>query len=358
MKTFVFTFLSIMAFQAYAESSNEDFCKDYVADQKRIEKVKKYGWVDMVYDRASKEMVQSSGDNTKYLYGCLDLSWKTALYENLCKGQNKQINLPKVIYFYFEGYADFIPAKAKTWLNTVNLIGNEPHGLMTTGVEAVRNFKRELDFHTDNFDSDIEATSNDSENDTNPHELKRKKDAVYDWSRDIQFHYYSGSGTDSIMSGENAKVCYSNMQNDLAVIKKNYPKLAQPKTFIMGYSNGGVEALKFVNYFTEKKDLFIDLLITIDPIPKALGFIKNKITSGKTTFQLSKKENIGKSYNYFQSSNTKVGAGIISMQGSRVNGVDKEQELMTNHVYILSDYTIRNDVSKELTSLLSSEERN
>jgi hypothetical protein len=333
-----------MAFQVYAEASNQDFCKDYVADQKRIEKVKKYGWADMVYDRANKEMVQSSGSNKKYLFGCLDLSWKTALYENLCKGQNRKINLPKVVYFYFDGFGNYVPEKAKKKLNAVNVIGNEPSGSFPTGINVLQWSKEYLDDNSANY-----ITNEENEKSI------RKAEKVYSWKRDIEFYYYSGSGTDSFTGIDNAKACYTQIQKDLKVVKEAYPDLRIPKTLVSGYSNGGVDAIDFTNFFTGKPNLFIDSLITLDPVPKAHTFIKNKIMSTESVFQIKNKENIGKSFNFYQASKNKTLAGVMEIHGSKVEGVDNEfleDEYYIDHVYITQSQKFNATLHSELLRLM------
>lgn len=340
MKTFIFAALSVMAFQTYAQSTNQDFCKDYLADQKRIEKVKKNGWTDMVYDRGQKEMVQSKN----YLLGCLDLSWKTALYENLCKGQNKKINLPKVVYFYFDGYGNYVPERAKKELNAVNVLGTEPSGLVPTGINVLNWAKDFLDKNVDNYILDREHGI-----------LSKKAEKAYSWNRDIEFYYYSGSGTDRYTGIDNAKACYTQIQNDLKIVKQTYPDLRMPKTLVSGYSNGGADAINFTNYFTGKPDLFIESLITLDPVPKAHTFIKNKIISSESVFQIKNKENIGKSFNFYQTSKNKTLAYLMEIHGSKVEGIDNEyleDEYFIDHIYITQSRRFNATLHDELLRLM------
>lgn len=311
MKT-ALAFLLIAAYcvPAFAEQSNADFCQDYKNDQARISEVKKNGWIKGTLKK-------------EYLYGCLDLKWRDQLYKNLCLNQKQDIILPSSIFFYFDGFGNFIPDTVKRQFEAVNLTGKEPAGSLKAGIYFLESL---FPYVQSKIDSREELKGMDS-----------KKIRI---RNDVQFHYHSGSGTDKIQGIENASVCYSSMLKDLKLIEKYFPALPQPKKIIMGYSNGGDSAIKFVNHFTSEEDAEFDLVATVDPVPRAGGFIKNKLTFSETVFKLEHPEKISHSMNFYQKTNEAVLAGIIGIKGSKVDGVDFEKEFKDNHSYILMNFHV------------------
>jgi hypothetical protein len=145
------------------------------------------------------------------------------------------------------------------------------------------------------------------------------------------------------------------MEKDLKVIEEYFPNLVQPKKIIMGHSNGGVNAINFVNHFANTYNSRFDLLITIDPVPKMGSFVVNKVFSKNSrTLTIDKKENIGKSINLYQSSNQAIMAGVMAIKGSTIDGVDKETRIEnTNHVEILFDRYVFETITKEVSAQLT-----
>ena len=311
MKSFSFLLILTMS-QAYAKLPSTEFCDNYPQEQKRIAQVKKNGWI-----QKNDEQAQS------YLYGCLDLKWRDQLYKNLCLSKEIEITLPKAIFFYFDGFGYFKPREIKSLLNAVNVTGDEPAGMIPNGLRALDNYSRKI-----------------------------KEDRSINWYSDVQFHYHSGSGTDQIQGIENATVCYSSIIKDLSIIEENYPELKIPKKIVMGHSNGGINAINFANHFSTNENSYIDLLVTIDPVPKTGKFIVNKLLSKDSTQKIQKKENIGKAINFYQKSNDKVLAGLSTIQGVQIQGADLEYEINANHVNILMDKTVTDTIAQEVLDIL------
>lgn len=297
--------------QAYSSTSAAKFCQDYSQNQLRIAEVKADGW-------QVKQDPEYRG-NAEYLYGCLDLKWREELYSNLCLHKKTQINLPKAILFYFDGFGYFKPKEAKNEFHAINLTGNEPAGMIPNGYHAL-----------DMYISGIKNYIN--------------------WDKDVQFHYHSGSGTDAIQGIENAQVCYATMEDDLKIIEEKFPEITMPKKIIMGHSNGGINAINFVNYFTEKNDSKFDLLFTIDPVSKVGSLLKNKIFSRQASLAITKKENIARSVNLYQTSDRAVLAGVMSLKGNSVEGVDIDKNVdYVDHVTILLDRFVVKTVVNEVS---------
>jgi hypothetical protein len=297
--------------QAFGALATTMFCRNYPEEQKRIALVKKKGW----------ELKDEN--QTEYLYGCLNLKWRDQLYNNLCLDKNNEINLPKIILFYFDGFGYYRPKEVKADFNAINVTGEEPAGLISNGYYALSNYIGKI-----------------------------KQNPSINWNEDVQFHYHSGSGVDRIQGIENAEVCYSSILKDLKMIEENYPELVQPKKVIMGHSNGGVNAINFVNHFAETDNALFDLLITIDPVPKVGGFIKSAIFSKAADLKINKPENIAKSFNFYEHSNDAILAGLIKIRGSQVAGVKEEREVYyANHVTILLNPIVTNTIVSEITEL-------
>lgn len=306
----------------YAEDAEAIFCKEYKKDQTRISEVKNNGWV--------KGAIKKD-----YLYGCLDLNWREQLYQNICLNKKQEIKLPQAIMFYFDGFGNFLPETAKWRYQAVNITGKEPKGYNQGGLYFLDNVFSTLRYQF-SLREDFDATST------------AKK---FDIKEDIQFHYYSGSGTDKIMGIENASACYSSMLKDLKLIEEQFPSLKQPKKIIMGYSNGGDSAIKFVNQFTTEENEEFDILATLDPVPRAGGFIKNKITFSETVFKLENPDKISYSINLYQKTNEAVMAGFIGIKGSKVEGVNFEKEYSENHSYILLNSDVAYKIASSIATL-------
>jgi hypothetical protein len=298
---------------ANAAVSSQEFCQNYLLDKSRIEQVKNNGW----------GVKEEDTQKTDYLYGCLDLKWRAQLYNNLCLNQNVKITLPQAIVFYFDGFGYFRPVEAKKNLNAVNLLGDEPQGMMSTGVRALGYYIQIIKYSLD-------------------------------WDKKVQLHYHSGSGTDPFQGIENAQACFATMEKDLKVVEAYFPNLVQPKKIIFGHSNGGMNAINFVNYFTKKNDSHFDLLMTLDPVPKMGSFVVNKIFSKKPkNLSIDKKENIARSVNFYQTSNVAVVAGVVGINGSQVEGIDKEIKVEnTNHVDIITERIVLNTVTDEILAAI------
>lgn len=321
------TALALMLIASYcvpcfAEDADAVFCQDYKKDQARISEVKKNGWIKGTIKK-------------EYLYGCLDLKWRDQLYQNVCLNQKQKIKLPRAIIYYFDGFGNFLPDSVKRQFDAVNITGKEPAGSLQAGIyflESLFPYIREGIATRENF-SGVDAS---------------KKINTY---TDFQFHYHSGSGTDKIQGIENATACYSSMLKDLKLIEERFPGLPRPLKIILGYSNGGDSAIKFVNHFTGQEDAEFDLVATIDPVPRASGFIKNKLTFSETVFKLDHPEKISHSMNFYQKTNEAVLAGFIGIKGSRVDGVDFEKEFRDNHSYILLNSEVVSRIAKSFSSL-------
>lgn len=288
------------------------FCKEHPAYEKRAESFEKSNWIQVggrgdnpneriIYNRcpagirwkdfAAKAMCARSGEGG---YPLLNPSWPEA-FPNL--------ELPKAIMYYFDGYGDFNAARAKETVNAQNVRGDEKG-------DAFLGFK-------------------------NANGLKfYEREIFYNYSpSDIQFMYYDGTGQKQSHNEQAAANCHDDMNEWLNVIKAVYPQVTLPKKVAMGYSNGAAAALKFQStiskdhLFSRKRDKQLDLLITLDPISRPAGYIINKATG--INFLSERSETTARHVNLYQD----IDYGsmeMLELRGTKVESADE-------NIYISSE---------------------
>jgi hypothetical protein len=195
---------------------------------------------------------------TGYYLGCQkDLLWMKQTRDILCEesqltkeeklDQLEQVDLPKVFYFSFDGAADFNADRALNLDPTIaNLSGDEGKDLYAGNFNGGRNILE--------------------------HILKNNQGHTY------ENRYYAGSGFHKKENYKSAFRCINHIDEYLDVLEeldiKNYKK---PLMVTIGYSNGGIDSLYLQHAMPKKLNRSIDLILTVDPIAKAVKYIPSKL---------------------------------------------------------------------------------
>ncbi len=172
------------------------------------------------------------------------------------------VNPPKTIFFFFDGAFDFDALGSMSHM-PANISGNE--GVDGAGNRNGVKMWFEGIKKNEDLDSDIR-------------------------NGDLEWHYHTGSPFHNRAKVKDAKACIEQTKN----ILKTYNKYADdrdqvhPKWVAAGYSNGGMAVIDLAH------DVSFDLVVTIDPIERALGFVLNKLTDyiGKKSKKTKRHVNI------------------------------------------------------------------
>lgn len=218
--------------------------------------------------------------------GCApSLGWKKRAFESFCLGQERtaftlfqrqedreSLGLPDLLQFVFDGYGEFNAAYAVE-LGAVNLRGDElgEPFIRRKTADALKLFERTL-LEAKDHNEDLRSTS-------------------------IQLHYYDGSGLDLSVNEKSALACYEDMREWFGQLEPLIDDYVKPRISLLGFSNGGAAALRFQKKLGELGD-FIDLLITIDPIPRAIGYVMRNVFP--TDWLSSRHEKTGRHVNIYQ----------------------------------------------------------
>lgn len=240
-----------------------EFCADHPVRERAAREARDRGWRVEVDDgsNASREIDY---------YGCPPgIEWRRIAFSALCGGGADapfplyspsvlsvypNQGLPEFFHFFFDGFSDFNPKEAIS-LGAVNLRGDEvgePFTRRTNG-NGLNLYSRIHDSLVDESDDHLRARS--------------------------QFHYYDGTGFNQRVGLDSALACHEEMQTQLSQIAPLIPNFRRPKTVVTGYSNGGATALDFQST-AGRRGHEIELLVTIDPIPRAVGFVLRNLTPG------------------------------------------------------------------------------
>ena len=211
-----------------------------------------------VIDTKNKRLITTiENKRSKYFRGCSqEISWLEEVRTYFCDYNSpdlkrntndlKGVILPEAIIFSFDGFGDFT-SDAKDLLNAVNLDGSEGDD-MSIGRFNGGNLFREI----------TRALSWD--------------DIRY------QLHYHSSSGLHSRENLDSASSCFKHIDLYLDIVQLEIPNFIPPKILVLGYSNGGDNALDFQTT-SEHSKRQIDLIISVDPIPKFYLYPVNKLVN-------------------------------------------------------------------------------
>ncbi len=228
------------------------FCSDSQEYQDRKKEAFKYKGYITENDHEGKSKI-------KYYKGCpISLNkkgWMEQIHANLCEASGdpanlRSIKIPSHFYTVFDGCAGFSASTAlKAAPMLANINGSEGDDLgkgSFYGGDVMLKLIQEV-------------------------QSKGDKD-----SRDnYEMRYYASSGLHFTQEYEASIGCAEEMDFYLDMHKSHVPEQKDPKFIVMGYSNGGHNSLRFANNFGESRE--VDLAITIDPVPKGLRYLKNKI---------------------------------------------------------------------------------
>lgn len=218
---------------------------------------------------------------TAYYKGCQkDTKWMQQARAVICDKKDIKIDLPNVFYFSFDGAADF---------NAKRAVEVDPTIINLTG-------KENSDLHVGNFNGGRNFLI-----------------AFKEMSRNYRYEsrYYASSGLQFTENYKTAMLCFRHIDSYLDALEEiEYPQYQKPLFTVLGYSNGGVDALKMQNKAPKKYDRPIDIVVTIDPIAKALKYHLSRLwtyagkKNEKTDLLLNFYQNIdyaslGRSFNLF-----------------------------------------------------------
>lgn len=203
-------------------------------------------------------VVEIDYNNGREYRGCSqEIPWIEKLRTHFCEFNEPKaeslkeipysVGVPSLFVFFFDGGADFNAKKGKE-LGAINLDGSEGNDMNFGNFNGGRYF--------------------------GPYIGKRS----YYMPSDRQLHYHASSGLHSNENYESARSCYLLMDRYLDFYEKIKGEKAETKISVMGFSNGAQLALKFQGV-AKKAKRYIDLLISVDPVPQAAFFHINKIKS-------------------------------------------------------------------------------
>lgn len=253
-----------------------NFCKEYPEYEARARSMRDSSWSQIVDDKVDSYR------------GCApNLNWKRVSAWGLCGGAGDagfplyspdvfetfgQDLFPKAILFHFDGYGDFKASHAKL-LGAVNLRGDEPGEpiLGWQNANGLRFYDRTLSSMMEN-DQDFNLSQ-------------------------IQLHYHDGADSTPFTGEDGAIACHEDMQRWLDAIGPLVPNFSRPRVMAMGFSNGGAAALNFQREIG-RNDRELDLLITLDPIPRPGRFLLRGLLP--TDLLPSRHENTRRHINYYQ----------------------------------------------------------
>lgn len=226
----------------------ESFCKEYPEYQTRAKEMMNRGWRD---------------DENQPYRGCPPgQGWVRVAAWGLCGSGGHPVynpgvferfpnaGLPRAFMYFFDGYGDFNPNRA-IYEGAVNLRGDE-RGEPFTGwsnANGLRLYSRTMA------------------------QLERDGFSRFQF----ELHYQDGSGMNHLVDESRALACHNDMQRWLGQIGPLIPDFRPPQVVVMGYSNGGSAALNFQRG-VGRAGHEVDLLITLDPIPRPAGYLLRNVT--------------------------------------------------------------------------------
>jgi hypothetical protein len=228
----------------------------------------------------------------EYFRGCrFDIPWMQEMRLSLCENNSgiQDIQIPEYIFFVFDGAADFDAQRATSILDIANLDGSEGRDMGRGNMNGGSFFLNKL--------KDQEL-------------IKKEK---------LQVHYHASSGFHERENFRSAIGCAKEMDRYFDMAKSLNPNLSEPKLITFGYSNGGVNAIKFQKDITKRAvKRPADLVITIDPIPKAAAFLfkQGSEFEGKRDRQTKRFINLYQDVDYGSFHNLKL-------RGRKVKNADK-----------------------------------
>lgn len=250
------------------------FCREYPEYEKKAQDMKNRGWRD---------------DENRVYRGCAPGTlWTRIASHGLCGegGQGgyplyspsvfevfPESGLPDAFHFVFDGFGDFNAPMAMA-MGAVNLRGDE-RGERIRGTTNANGL---------NFYARLSRL------------LDEQSEAGYS---NPQLNYYDGSGMNGAIDENQALACYLDMQQWLGDLRSILPNLPRPPTIAVGFSNGGAAALEFQRS-AGRANRGVDLVVTVDPIPRAAGYITRSITGA--SMLSGRHENTGRVINFYQDS--------------------------------------------------------
>ncbi len=241
------------------------FCKEYKPYEETAEYAQNHNWQTFEEDSKGREA------KTDYTRCPANLNWKRMASNALCGGNRTQmypllndayieafpnLGIPKTFMYFFDGYGDFNAARAKVSVAAGNVTGDEK-GDAFLGMKNGNG----LSFYEKTLGADFPP-------------------------EEVQFLYYDGTDQKRSHGSFAAANCHQDMNKWINAITGVIPSVQKPKQVTIGYSNGGAAALSFQNKISHsgflglgrKKETQIDLMVTIDPISRPVGFAISSVT--------------------------------------------------------------------------------
>ncbi len=256
--------------------SNVDFCKSANLKAKLSKEASENKGM-------LKKRIKRPGDKIPktrrfFFRGCRhDIKWMKRVRSTLCDNDIKksqiekenlsEIQLPKMIFFMFDGAADFNAERGNS-INAVNLDGTEGNDLGYGNANGLRQIIRQVN------DQDTILGKN--------------------WNN-IQFHYHTASGFKGRENQVSAEKCMKEMANYITELRKIDKSIEMPKLTFMGYSNGAYMGLAFQKKMSDLGISF-DLVFTVDPVEQTLFFYPGKLKK----FRGKKAKNTKRLINFYQ----------------------------------------------------------
>lgn len=323
-----FLFLTFALSTSVLASEVQTFCERYEQRMMLVNEAQRNGG----YIKSEEEVIDSPEANRNRYYGCgiLKNDWRQELYKQLCatvppvNPTEASISLPKTQVVFFDGFGEFAINEGRKF-GAVNLEGYK-------GADSIRSSL---------------GRANGIGYLVGPM-LKNLQKEYFD---QMEFHYYAGSGLTPFYGKKMAIACQKELIADFDSLKKIIPKVEIPKLIVLGYSNGGVEALKFAHAMN-RDNVEIELLLTVDPIPQGLGYVTDMASQRSNTPE--RPINVLRHVNLYQQSDV-LSMKISSIKGKPVLGADENILVSPGpftdkrfHIFILKDFFVHNKVFCEL----------
>jgi hypothetical protein len=233
--------------------------------------------------------------------GCHDVEWMTHAREAICENSRElsEVQIPEKFLFVFDGFAGFNPELGAHY-GAVNITRHDENDFGIGYGNGINVFMKSFK----------EAGGADK-----THEL----------------HYHATSGFQSRENLSSAIACAKEIKDYLDVIQTLTPRAEQPKWVVFGFSNGGDRAAAFQKKLAEKKNLAIDLVLTVDPVAQWGAFIFDQL---KQT--IGEKHPLTKRFVNFYQNNDRHSFPGIGLNGKPVRKATHNIHLTPAHLPLLA----------------------
>lgn len=270
-------------------------------------------------NNGSISITNVDGESVRESYrGCRhDIPWMKEVRQTICENTTavylsdlKALNVPKSIYFVFDGAADFNARAAMRIDPTIaNLDGSEPSDL------GIGNFN------------------------SGGFWLSTIKEMQEETGESYHVQYHASSGFQEREGIGQARGCLKQIDSYIDILN-SFGAGFNPKLFGFGYSNGARDILSLQEHGSRETGRNFDLVFTLDPIVKAGGFLFKR----NDTYVGQKSSSTSRLINFYQT--TDKGSlnlpllGRLILNGKPVAGADINYH-MDKRMKIYTDFVTR-----------------